>query len=202
MTYNGGCILAMKGKDCVAIAADTRFGIQFQMIDTNFQRIYEMGPHLYLGLAGLGTDITTAYEKLRFRVNMYELREGRRMKPKTFASVVSNFLYERRFGPYFVEPIVAGLDPVTSEPYVSVYDLIGCKEEVTDFAVSGTCAEQLYGMCEVLWEKDMEPDDLFEAISQALVNAFDRDAISGWGGVVHIIEKDKVTTKRIKTRMD
>jgi len=192
----------MKGKNCVSIAADTRFGVQFQLLDTDFQRIYEMGPHLYLGLAGLATDILTSYEKLRFRVNMYELRENRRMKPQTFASVVANYLYERRFGPYFVEPIVAGLMPETFEPYLAVYDLIGCKEEVTDFAVSGTCADQLYGMCEVLWEKDMEPDALFEATSQALVNAFDRDAISGWGGVVHIIEKDKVTTRRLKTRMD
>lgn len=31
------------------------------------------------------------------------------------------------------------------------------------------------------------PDDLFETISQALVNAFDRDAVSGWGAVVYIM---------------
>ena len=31
------------------------------------------------------------------------------------------------------------------------------------------------------------PDDLFECISQALLNAVDRDAVSGWGGVVHIM---------------
>lgn len=31
------------------------------------------------------------------------------------------------------------------------------------------------------------PDDLFETISQALLNAVDRDAVSGWGGVVHIM---------------
>ena len=27
-------------------------------------------------------------------------------------------LYERRFGPFFVEPIVAGVDPVTFKPYI------------------------------------------------------------------------------------
>ena len=32
-----------------------------------------------------------------------------------------------------------------------------------------------------------EPDDLFETISQALLNAVDRDALSGWGAVVHIL---------------
>ncbi|KAL3250130.1 hypothetical protein MRX96_055728 [Rhipicephalus microplus] len=81
-------------------------------------------------------------------------------------------------------------------------DLIGCIDEPTDFVVSGTCEEQCYGMCETLWEPDMGPDELFEATAQALMNAFDRDSASGWGGVVHIIEKDKVTTKYLKTRMD
>ena len=51
---------------------------------------------------------------------------------------------------------------------------------------------------------------------QSVMNAMDRDAISGWGCVVHIIEKDKVsfdldtisykstqvTTRMLKTRMD
>lgn len=32
-----------------------------------------------------------------------------------------------------------------------------------------------------------DPDELFETISQALLNAVDRDALSGWGGVVHVM---------------
>lgn len=200
--YNGGCVLAMKGKECVAIAADRRFGVQAQTLSSDFQRIFEMGPHLYLGLPGLGTDTQTVAQRLKFRLNLYELRENRRIRPKTFGAVVSNLLYERRFGPYFVEPVIAGLDPKTLQPYICCLDLIGCPNEPDDFVLAGTCSEQLYGMCETLWEPDMVPDVLFETISQALVNACDRDAVSGWGGVVHIIEKDKVTTKYLKTRMD
>jgi len=86
-----------------------------------------------------------------------------------------------------VEPVIAGLDPKTFEPYVCSIDLIGCPNEPEDFVVAGTCTEQLYGMCEALWEPDLEPDDLFETISQALINAVDRDAISGWGAIVHIM---------------
>lgn len=36
-SYNGGAVVAMKGKNCVAIAADRRFGIQMQTITTDFQ---------------------------------------------------------------------------------------------------------------------------------------------------------------------
>ena len=68
----------------------------------------------------------------------------------------------------------------------------GCITEPIDFVAGGTCEEQLMGMAETLWEPKMSPDQLFECISQAMMNAFDRDGISGWGAVVHIIEKDKV----------
>lgn len=202
LAYNGGAVIAMKGKNCVAIAADRRFGIQTQTVKCDFQKIYEMGPHLYLSLPGFVTDSQTVMERLRFRLNLYELKENKKISPKTFTSMISNLLYEKRFGPYFVEPIVAGLDPVTMEPHIYNMDLIGCICQPGDFVVGGTCTEQLYGMCESLYEPDLEPDDLFETISQALINACDRDAISGWGAIVHVIEKDKVTTKTIKTRMD
>lgn len=46
------------------------------------------------------------------------------------------------------------------------------------------------------------PDELFETISQALLNAVDRDALSGWGAHVYIIEKDKVTKRLLKGRQD
>lgn len=202
MAYNGAAIIAMRGKNCVAIAADRRFGIQAQTVGMNFEKVFEMGPNLFVGLAGLATDVQTVHQKLKFRLNLYELRENRNIKPKTFMSMVSNLLYERRFGPYFIEPVIAGLDPKTGEPFICSLDLIGCPMVTDDFVVSGTCTEQMYGMAESLWEPDMEPDVLFECISQALMNAADRDAVSGWGGVVHIIEKDKITTRELKGRMD
>ena len=60
-----------------------------------------------------------------------------------------------RFGPYFIEPVIAGLDPKTLKPFVASLDLIGCPMITDDFVVSGTCTEQLYGMCESLWEPDL-----------------------------------------------
>ena len=50
---------------------------------------------------------------------------------------------------------MAGLDPLTNEPYIATMDLIGCPMETKDFVVGGTCTEQLYGMCESLWNPDL-----------------------------------------------
>jgi 20S proteasome subunit beta 3 len=178
------------------------FFFKAQTIATNFEKVFPVNKQMYLGLAGLQTDILTVYKRLMFRKNLYEIRENRVMEPERFAAMLSSFLYEHRFGPYFIEPVIAGLDPKTHKPYICNMDLIGCINEPDDFVVAGTCEEQLFGMCETLWRENLEPDDLFETISQAMLNAFDRDAISGWGATVYIIEKDKVTVRKLKTRMD
>lgn len=63
--------MAMKGKECVAIATDKRFGVQAQTVSLDFPKVFEMGPHLYVGLPGLATDIQTVKEKLKFRYGIY-----------------------------------------------------------------------------------------------------------------------------------
>lgn len=64
--------------------------------------------------------------------------------------------------------------------------------------VSGTSTNQLFGTCEALWEPDLEPEDLFETISQALLSSLDRDALAGWGAYVYVITKDKVIKRLLK----
>ena len=202
MEYNGSAIIAMVGKDCVAIASDKRLGLQAQTVSTEFQKVFQMNPNIFIGLPGLATDVSTVHKTLDYRLNILQLRQSRPVSPRAFMYMVSSLLYERRFGPYFVEPVIAGIDPFTMKPYIANMDLIGCPMEKDDFVVSGTCSEQMYGMCESLWKPDMDSDILFEVISQALLNAVDRDALSGWGGVVHLIQENTVTTKVLKARMD
>ncbi|UKZ77863.1 proteasome core particle subunit beta 3 [Trichoderma virens FT-333] len=181
-SINGGACVAMVGKDCVAIACDLRLGLQALTISNNFPKIFQYGD-VFLGLTGLATDVSTVSDLFRYKVNMYRLREERAIAPRTFANLVSSSSTSAASGPTLSPPI-------------------GCIDFAKDFIVSGTASEQLFGMCEGLWEPDLEPDALFETISQALLNAVDRDALSGWGAHVYIIEKDKVTKRLLKGRQD
>jgi len=192
--------VAMTGKNCVAIASDQRFGQQQLTLSTNMNKCFKMHDQLFLGMSGLVTDIQTLHDRFQFKMNLYSLKEDRLMKPRTFANVVASTLYERRFGPYFVEPVIAGLE--NGVPYICGTDLIGAKDEPDDFIVSGTPYESLLGMAESLWRPDMEPDELFEVTAQTLMAATDRDCLSGWGGIVHVITPTEVITKTLKGRMD
>lgn len=49
MAYNGGLVIAMKGKDCVAIAADKRLGVKGHTISMDFQKIF--GQYLFVTYA-------------------------------------------------------------------------------------------------------------------------------------------------------
>ncbi|BFZ54954.1 proteasome core particle subunit beta 3 [Savitreella phatthalungensis] len=202
MEYNGGSCVAMVGKDCVAIASDLRLGQQALTIANNFSKIFPTTQRTMLGMTGLATDVISLHELFRYKTNMYKLKEERVIEPKTFAHLISSTLYERRFGPWFVNPIVAGIDSTTNRPFVCGFDSLGCIDYAKDFIVSGTAADQLFGMCESLWEPDLEPEDLFETISQALLNAQDRDCLSGLGAVVYIVTKEGVTKRLLKGRQD
>lgn len=201
-SINGGSAVAMVGKECIAIACDLRLGNQSLGLANNFEKIFQLGDKTFLGLTGLATDVIGLKEVFTFKNNLYKLREEREFEPKTLANLVSSTLYERRFGPYFVSPIVAGLDSKSNKPFICGFDSIGCIDFAKDFIVSGTASDQLYGMCESLYEPDLEPEDLFETISQALLNAVDRDALSGWGAIVYVLTKDKVIKRTLRTRQD
>lgn len=222
MDYNGGSVIAMVGKDCVAIASDLRLGNQALGVSSNFQKVRRSiplpsvltlladishnRPHLpwfarvsnrcdnfaslYYFLARAGLTLYLRKERFRFRVNMYTIKEEREIEPETFAHLVSSTLYEHRFGPYFCEPVMAGISKTPSggtKPFIAATDLIGCLNFAKDFVVAGTASEKLYGVAEGLWEPDLEPEDLFETISQTILNAVDRDAYSGWGCIVHVM---------------
>eukprot|EP00920_Eleutheroschizon_duboscqi_P002200 GHVT01005432.1.p1 GENE.GHVT01005432.1~~GHVT01005432.1.p1 ORF type:complete len:208 (-),score=18.54 GHVT01005432.1:448-1071(-) len=202
-SYNGSSVVAMSGDGCVAIASDKRLGInRFSTISSNFPKVYRLNERTLAGFSGLATDMQTLAAELRFRVHLYELREERSMKPKVVSNLIGSLLYGRRWAPWFVSPVVAGLDE-EGVPFLSAFDFIGAACTANDFVCAGTASEQLYGLCESLYKPNMKPDELSETLSQCLLAALDRDCVAGWGAVIHLISKDgTVTTKHLKGRMD
>ena len=110
-----------------------------------------------------------------------------------------------RFGPYFVAPVIAGLDKVSDteyKPVICTYDSIGYREHSGQFEVAGTGGELLYGVCETFFKPDLGPEELFEVISNSLLAAMDRDSLSGWGARVYILTPTELICRSLKTRQD
>ena len=49
-----------------------------------------------MGLSGLASDVQTLSQLLKFRCNLYKLKEGREISPQAFAGLLSTLLYEKR----------------------------------------------------------------------------------------------------------
>lgn len=194
-------MIGMKGKNCVAIAMDRRLGAQYKTVSTNYQRVFQMTDKAIAGFIGLGGDIQTLAAELRAKLNLYSLKENRQISAETLSWMLAALQYKRRFSPYFIEPLIAGLDE-KNQPYLSTADSIGCMCDKDGFFCIGTGSENMLGICESFYKDDLESDDLFEVISQCLLSGLDRDAFSGWGAVIYMITPAGITAKTLKARMD
>ncbi|EDW25551.1 GL26359 [Drosophila persimilis] len=201
----GGCVLAMQGNECVAIATDHRLGCGSnpgQRIAGDFKKVFKVGPRMFLGLTGFLADVNTVWDRLQYRQNLYEIKESCEMTPEAFTTMLSNLLYEHRFGPYHVQAVVAALDPLALRPYICSVDLIGAPTKKDSFVFCGSCDKQLCGMCETLWTPNLDPEQLFLTMSQTLTHAFDRNITCGWGATVFVLDKDKIMERVIDVRKD
>lgn len=87
-------------------------------------------------------------------------------------------------------------------PWSSALLRHGAMAPTDNFVVCGNNEESLFGVCESMYKPDLEPEELFEVIAQCILAGVNRDCLSGWGGVVHVISKDKLITRTLKGRMD
>ena len=60
---NGSAVVAIAGRNCVAMGCDTRLGVKFTTISNSFQKVFKMQDNILLGLTGLATDILTLFVK-------------------------------------------------------------------------------------------------------------------------------------------
>ena len=88
------------------------------------------------------------------------------------------------------------------KPVICTYDRIGYRQHSGAFETGGTGGELLYGICEAFYKPDLEPEALYEVVSNCLLSAVDRDAMSGWGAVVYILTPGEVTVRTLNTRKD
>lgn len=203
MEYNGGTVLGMIGDRCVGLACDLRFGInQLQTVGMGFDKVFQTSPLSLVGLTGLATDIQSVKAQLEYSTKLYRINEGRHMPVDTLSHYIATMLYNKRFAPWFCEPICAGLTE-NGTPFLSGYDTIGTESFSPDFVASGTAAEQTMGVAETYWRPNLPKDELFEVLSQAFIAAIDRDCYSGYGGNVYILDSEgNLSVKSLKTRMD
>lgn len=219
---NGGSIMAMAGKNCVAVAVDKRFGSGPQTINIAPRTVLIPHSRVLVGFTGLEGDIQTLASELSTLVaekkgrhlgfgfesgDSSSYKSYRDISPKSMSMVLSHVLYGRRRSPYYVEPIVAGLekrikvkktlspDAIDKQqnteceyiPFLSAQDVIGAQCISNSFVCSGAASKSLYGTAEAMWKPDLEPEELIQVCGRAFLSALERDCLSGYGAIIYLL---------------
>jgi 20S proteasome subunit beta 3 len=216
-TLNGGSILAMAGRGCVAVAVDKRFGSGPQTIASTPRHVLAPNPSLLVAFTGLDGDVRSLSDELSVQISAkvgrvsgfgFEDEEkdhdgaveadssstSRHITPRSMAALTSRVLYGRRQSPYFVEPVVAGLERGHAtqlshrhRPFLCSHDVIGAQSKSHSFVCSGAASKSMHGTAEALWQPDLEPEELVRVCGRAFLSALERDCLSGYGAIVYLI---------------
>jgi 20S proteasome subunit beta 3 len=104
-----------------------------------------------------------------------------------------------RFGPFFVHPVVAGLDD--GKPILVEYDAIGTQSSSENFAVGGTAGENMLGLMEAHYKPNMSAQQIEDTLTEIITCGIDRDILSGYGAVVYVLTVDEMKVLHLKTKM-
>ena len=186
---HGGTMLAMKGRDSVVLAADSRFTSYRTgtfLLGQYPRLLFRVGERCIVGCIGLDSDARQLLVDVRDRVE-----DQPRLEPASVARVVSNALYRRRL---MLSPMVCGMDTATG-PYICSMDGLGAQTEAP-FAVCGTANAGLYAICESLYQPELGADELCAVVERCVSLALQRDVLSGCGVDLHVLHADGRLEKR------
>ena len=129
-------MLAVAGENYVICASDTRMSTGYSILTRNYEKVDQMSPKTLMASAGFMADAQTLKKTLKARCKQYEFQNKKPIGCVSFAQMLSNTLYYRRFFPYYAFNIVAGLD-AEGKGAVFTYDAVGSYER-TNYSCQGS----------------------------------------------------------------
>ncbi|KAJ2253098.1 Proteasome subunit beta type-6 [Coemansia sp. RSA 455] len=126
---NGGTSLAIAGKDFVIVASDARQSDGYSINSRYDPKAFTLSNGTVLATTGYAADAKRLVEVLEQNAQTYFHKHEKQMSTPAMAQMLSNTLYYRRFFPYYVFPILCGLDK-DGKGAVFSYDPVGNMERV------------------------------------------------------------------------
>ncbi|HZA43642.1 MAG TPA: archaeal proteasome endopeptidase complex subunit beta [Nitrososphaeraceae archaeon] len=184
----GTTTCALTCSDGVVLAADTRASAGFFIADRNVMKIQKVDRHLGMTIAGGVADAQNLVDIMRYNANIYRISNRKLMPVHSAARLCSNVLFNQRYFPYYVQIIMAGYD---SEEVAKIYniDLFGSMT-TEKFISTGSGSPVAYGYLESEFRDDLKVDDGYKLAIRAIAAAIRRNAGTGDGINVVIVDKD------------
>lgn len=202
-------IVAIAGDNFAVIGADTRLSAGYNIFSREQSKLFPLTSKAVLASCGNWCDADTLTSILKTRVRQYEdAHENREISLNALAQLLSTMMYGRRFFPYYVSNILAGI--YEGKGYVYSYDPIGHCERHT-YRAGGSSSALLQPILDnQVGLKNMEnkPDTpltvnrAVDLVTDAFVSAAERDIYTGDGIKISIITENGVEERHVPLRKD
>lgn len=202
-------MVAIAGKDFVVIAGDTRLSSGYSIHTRNQSKLFGLSSSTVLASTGCWCDTLSLTALVRSRMQMYEHTHNKTMSTTAVAQMLSILMYNRRFFPYYVSNILAGLDE-NGVGCVYSYDPIGHSERRT-YGAGGSAGTLLQPVLDsqigLKNQTNPDPEPLTKeravaVIKDTFISATERDIYTGDAVILNIITKDGVVEEKLELRKD
>lgn len=164
-----------------------------------------------LGCTGCWCDILTFTRILEARLKMYKYEHNRILTTPAASQLVTNMLYFRRFFPYYISNVLAGLD-AEGQGIVYSYDPIGHCER-SKYRAGGSSAALLQPLLDNQIglknienvdenRKHISKEEALKVVKDVFISAAERDINCGDGIIIKIVTKEGTDTSTFKLRSD
>jgi proteasome endopeptidase complex, archaeal, beta subunit len=173
----------------VILATEKRATMGYLIASKRAKKVYQIADRIGMTIAGGVGDAQQLARIITVECNLYQIRRSRAITVGAASTLLSNYLNQNRYMPYYVQLLVGGIDE--HGPSVYSVDAMGGATKENDIVSTGSGSPMAYGVLEDRYHADMNEDEAIELAVRALKSAMKRDAGSGEGVHVVVITKDK-----------
>jgi proteasome beta subunit len=182
----GTTTLGIVCKDGVVMGTERRATMGTLIAHKTTQKLFKIDDNLGLTVAGLVGDAQVLARYLSAEVELYKLKRNTRISVKAASTLMANILSGRRYFPYWVALVIGGFD----EDGGHVYSLDAAGGAIEDkYVTTGSGSPYVYGVLEDNFKDGISTSDGLDIAIRALSAAMKRDAASGDGIDLAVINK-------------
>lgn len=201
--------MAIAGEDYAVVAADTRLSSGYSIHTRTQDKSFKLSDKTVLASTGCWCDTLSLTSLVRTRMQMYEHAHNKTMSSNAVAQMISILMYNRRFFPYYVSNVLAGIDE-DGRGVVYSYDPIGHMEKTT-YRAGGSAGPLLQPVLDSQvgfknqpegFKKPISKETALAIVRDTFISAAERDIYTGDSVILNVITKDGITQETFQLRKD
>jgi proteasome beta subunit len=185
----GTTTIGLVFREGVILATERRATMGYLVASKKAKKVYQIADRIGMTTAGGVGDAQQLARIMTVECSLYQIRRGRPISVEASSTLLSNYLNQNRFYPYYVQLLVGGVD--ARGPGIYSVDAMGGATREEEIVATGSGSPMAYGVLEDRYRPDLGEKEAVDLAVRALRAAMRRDIASGEDINVVIITKEK-----------